>query len=94
MLTTEQVWQYMLDYQERTGMPPKLDEIEAAIPELNYRSSVRYTVQALVEAGRVVATDDPGTARRYRAVGQMRQDALDDLPASQPVIVVSAEALR
>jgi hypothetical protein len=66
--TKDQVWQYMLSYQHARGMPPKMDEIVAAHGTLNYRSSVRYAFQSLLNEGRVVEIDDAGTARRYRAV--------------------------
>jgi hypothetical protein len=94
--TTNQVWQYMLNYQEEhEGMPPKMDEIQAAHPDLAWRSSVRYTIQTLVGDGRVVETDEPGTARRYRAVPKragmdLRAEA-ERMPVSLPVMIVPLE---
>ena len=96
MSTKNRVWQYMLDYQqEHEGMPPKMDEIQAAHPDLAWRSSVRYTIQGLVDDGLVVETDDPGTARRYRAVPEREGTDLraepHSMPTSLPVMVVPLE---
>ena len=68
MDTADQVWLFMLDHQKERGRPPTLAEIQEAIPGLNYRSSVAYTLDTLVEEGRVVETGDPGTACRHQAV--------------------------
>ena len=75
--------------------PVRMDEIQAAHPTLAWRSSVRYTIQALVDDGRVIETDEPGTARRYRAVAEREGTDLHaevgDMPASAPVMVVPLE---
>lgn len=99
MSTKNQVWQYMLNYQqEHEGVPPKMDEIQAAHPDLAWRSSVRYTIQGLVDAGLVIETDDPGTARRYRAVPEREGTDLRAEPremlASLPVMIVPLEVSR
>ena len=87
MATKDEVWHYMLDHQEQNGAAPKMDEIQGAFPNLAWRSSVRYTLQGLLEDGRVVETDDPGTARRYRAVPHSEGTDL----VSAPVMVIPLE---
>jgi len=67
--TTDQVWNFMLEYQASNhGMPPTMDEICGAIPELNYRSSVKYVQEQLVEEGRAEVMRAPGTSHRVRAI--------------------------
>ena len=66
--TRDQVWQWMLAYQEKNGRLAKMEEIKEARPTLNWRSSVRHNLQVLLKEGRVEVVDDPGTARRYRAL--------------------------
>jgi len=78
MSTTDKVWTYMLDYQRENGMPPKMDEIVAAVDGLNWRSSAQYVLRNLMEDGRVRATDDANCSRRHRAVH--RSDRLTPMP--------------
>ena len=67
-LTKDQVWRWMLEFQQTHGQLPKMEEIREAFDHLNWRSSVRHVLRTLVSEGRVVTVDEPGTARRYRAV--------------------------
>jgi predicted transcriptional regulator len=67
MNTDELVWTFMLAYQDRTGNPPKMDEIREAIPGLTYRSSVRQVLVRLLGKG-MVEHDAPNKARCWRAV--------------------------
>lgn len=68
METTDEVWRFMLEHQEGKGRPPTMAEIQEAVPGLNYRSSVKYALDTLVEEGRVVEEGDPGKALRHRAI--------------------------
>lgn len=66
--TRHEVWQWMLDYQKQNGRLAKMEEIKRAHDTLNWRSSVRHDLQVLLKEGKVEAVDEPGTARRYRAL--------------------------
>jgi len=82
MDTKEAVYRFMLDYQHRKGAPPTLDEIQANVEGLNYRSSAKAAVKSLVAKGLVIVINDPGSSRRYRAVEEPvgRQVAARTMP--------------
>jgi len=90
----------MLDYQEQNQMPPKMDEIQAAQPTLNWRSSVKHHLGKLIAQGRVITVDGPRTARRYRALPDPTGTDMiithdrASTPDRTAVLVVGAETLR
>jgi hypothetical protein len=99
-MVQDEIWEWMLKYQEERGMPPKMDEIQAAQPTLNWRSSVKHHMGNLIAGGRVITVDVPRSARRYRAVpdpaGTDMTITFDPAPNPDRVValVVGAETLR
>jgi len=78
MSTADRVWQYMKDYQKEAGRPPTMREIADQFEEFSHHSAPQYTIQQLEKQGRVEATGEPGSARRYEAVE--RPDRVPDNP--------------
>ena len=64
---------YMLRYQEARGVPPTMREMQDAIADFHYRSSVRYALKILVEAELVEVVKPPRFSRRYVAVSEREQ---------------------
>lgn len=101
-MVQDEIWEWMLEYQAENEMPPKMDEIQAAQPTLNWRSSVRHQIRNLIAVGRVITVDSPRSARRYRAVpdptGTDMKMVIGSDPAFTPsvtrALVVGAEILR
>jgi len=65
--TDENVLVFMQSFEREYGYPPTLQEIADAIETLNYRSSARYTIVKLVEAGAVYVIRDKRQRLRYSA---------------------------
>ena len=62
------VFKFMRAYQHaHNGLPPTLEEIASIIPELNYRSSARYTIAGLLAKGLIELVAPVGYGRRYAA---------------------------
>jgi len=76
METRDEVWRWMLDYQKQEGRLAKMEEIKEAHDTLNWRSSVRHDLQILLGEGRVEVVDEPGTARRYRALPLPKEETV------------------
>jgi len=62
----EEVLAYMREYQNIFIKPPTLQDIARGVEGLNWRSSVRYTLESLLSDGRVELVAPSGYSRRYR----------------------------
>ena len=67
MDNVDEVYSFMLRYQEEHGRPPLMREIVENC-DLSHRSSVQYIMFGLIERGLVVEVREPGKSRRYQAV--------------------------
>ena len=56
----------MVEYQTILKKPPTMDEIARGIPSLNWRSSVRYVINSLLEAGHLTIVAPARCGRRYK----------------------------
>ena len=61
-------WAFMMAYQREHQVSPTLREMAEHLSTLNYRSSAREVIVALMRDKLVVATKPAGFARRYEAV--------------------------
>ena len=66
--TAIEVWVWMRMYQDLHGHPPTLREIRDAMASLNYPSSVRHSLQLLVEQELVAEVKPENVSRRYLAL--------------------------
>ena len=57
-----------LDYMATENATPTLDEIQANVFTLNYRSSALRTIRGLIRLGLVIAIGRPRSKRRYTLV--------------------------
>lgn len=87
MATTDEVWEFLLEFQQKSGRLAKLDDIREAHGQLGYRSSALHSVRTLVREGRVETLDEPGSPRRYRAVAEEGTD-LTTRPLDEDDLVV------
>ena len=69
-MTDDLVYTFMLAYQSRYGIPPKLREIVTAAPKTHHRSSVYYALHRLQALGMVAEIKPLGYSRRYEAIPQ------------------------
>lgn len=68
-MTDEAIYRFMLAYQTRYGVPPKMkDIITATSVAINHRSSVFYALRRLQDKGLVREIRPACYARRYLAV--------------------------
>jgi DNA-binding FadR family transcriptional regulator len=74
----DQVWAFMIEYQEKQKMPPTMEEIAEFAGSLSYRASARYVLQRLEVRGLVETRAEPGMSRRYHAVEPTEK--LPDMP--------------
>lgn len=63
-----ELYRWLLRYQETNGRPPTLDEIHRAHDSMQHRSSARHTLRRLEAMGKVRAVRPEGYSRRYKAV--------------------------
>lgn len=64
----DELYDWMLSYQEAFGEPPTLREVANAHESMSFRSSARHTLHSLILRGRVEIVKPEGHSRRYRAV--------------------------
>jgi len=91
--TNDQVWQFMISYQQQHGMPPTMDEIRGSVPGLGYRSSAQYALRGLVEQGKVVEAADPGSSRRHRAIEDPEPETIQPRPERDMPALLAVPAL-
>jgi len=72
----DELYEWMIRYQEKNDEPPTLDEVADAIGSMNFRSSARHTLHSLIMRGLVEIIKPEGYARRYKAI----------LPEKEPVM--------
>jgi len=64
----DNLYEWMLQYQQANGVPPTLREVTDAQGTMNYRSSARHTLHSLIMRDMVVIVRPEGHSRRYQAV--------------------------
>jgi hypothetical protein len=66
--TEATVLNFMADYEAHSRKAPTLEEIRAACPMLNWRSSARYTLSRLLLKGYLQLSAPTNYSRRYRVI--------------------------
>jgi len=74
--TEQQVWDYMMEYQDQYKKPPTMEEI-AVNTTLAGKSGSKYILGELLLKGYVITTTEGGTSRRYMALEPKEQDPID-----------------
>ena len=68
--TEEAVLSFVVKYHKLIGKPPTMNEIRLAVPQLHWRSSVRYVLENLVEKQLLGLIAPSNHGRRYGIVNE------------------------